>query len=131
MAPAHWCAFRVHRTDPRTSSDEELVENGWEADGALTRHAYDLHEDDDDFGQPGTLVREVFSNAQRDDFITTVAGELDGVKSTVPVECIPVLEERRRDHWSADRGRGEGQRVGAAAPGMGNDADENSKGRIS
>ncbi|MGO1255950.1 MAG: catalase [Microbacterium gubbeenense] len=113
------------------SDEEGPVENGWEADGALTRHAYDLHEDDDDFGQPGTLVREVFSNAQRDEFVTTVAGALDGVKE-------PVLSNAFQYWKNVDETIG--QRIedavranasGAAAPGMGNDADENSEGRIS
>ncbi|MEO9248502.1 catalase [Citricoccus nitrophenolicus] len=59
------------------------VDNGWEADGELVRSSYDLHAEDDDFGQPGTLIREVFSDAQRDEFVQTVAGALDGVQEPV------------------------------------------------
>lgn len=65
------------------SDEEGPVENGWEADGELTRHAYDLRADDDDFSQAGTLVRDVFSDAQRDEFVETVAGALDGVREPV------------------------------------------------
>ncbi len=50
----------------RPWSDETgSVDDGWEADGDMVRSAYTLHAEDDDFGQPGTLVREVFDDAQR------------------------------------------------------------------
>lgn len=54
------------------------VADGWEADGEMVRSAYALHPEDDDFGQPGTLVREVFDDAQRDQLVETVAGSLLG-----------------------------------------------------
>jgi catalase len=50
------------------------VEESWESDGAMVRQAYTLRPDDDDFGQPGTLVREVWTDQQRADFVDTVAG---------------------------------------------------------
>ncbi len=55
------------------------VDNGWEADGAMVRAAYTLHAEDDDFGQAGTLVREVFDDAQRDRLVETVSGALGDV----------------------------------------------------
>ncbi|WP_277451782.1 catalase [Janibacter sp. DB-40] len=68
----------------RPYADEEgPVEDGWEADGAMVRSAYELHAEDDDFGQPGTLVREVFSDDQRDRLVETVVGSLDGVEDPV------------------------------------------------
>ncbi len=68
------------------------VEDGWEADGAMVRQAYTLRADDDDFGQAGTLVRDVWNDEQRAAFVETVAGHLlGGVKS-------PVLE-RAFDYW--------------------------------
>src|SRR5450631_2145120 len=42
------------------------VEDGWEADGAMMRSAYELRAQDDDFGQAGTLVRDIWNDAQRD-----------------------------------------------------------------
>ena len=43
--------------------------------------AYTLRADDDDFGQAGTLVREVWDDAQRERFVGNVAGHiLGGVK---------------------------------------------------
>jgi catalase len=43
-----------------------------------------LREGDDDWSQPGTLVREVMDDAQRDRFVKNVAGHLaDGVSEPI------------------------------------------------
>jgi catalase len=58
--------------------------DGWESDGEMVRSAYTLHAEDDDFGQAGTLVRNVFNDAQRDQLVDTVAGSLlGGVRGAV------------------------------------------------
>ena len=50
----------------------------------MMRTAYELRPDDDDFSQAGTLVREVWDDAQRGRFVHTVAGHLlNGVKGDV------------------------------------------------
>ncbi len=68
------------------------MEDGWEADGALVRNAYTLRPDDDDFSQPGALVRDVLTEEERLALVETVAGSLlGGVRS-------PVLE-RALDYW--------------------------------
>jgi catalase len=54
------------------------AEDGWEADGELLRAAYSLHADDDDFGQAGALVREVWDDAQRTAAVDQIAGSLSG-----------------------------------------------------
>ena len=54
------------------------VDDGWHSDGEMMRTAYELRPDDDDWSQPGTLVREVWDDAQRDRFVHTVAGHLLG-----------------------------------------------------
>jgi catalase len=60
------------------------VEDGWEVDGAMVRSAYTPRADDDDFSQPGILVREVFDDRQRAALIDQVAGSLsDGVHGDV------------------------------------------------
>ena len=41
-------------------------DRGWQSDGELVRSAVTLHPEDDDFGQAGTLVREVLSDPQRE-----------------------------------------------------------------
>ena len=101
------------------------VADGWETDGEMVRQAYTLRAEDDDFTQPGILVREVFDNAQRERLIETVAGSLlGGVRS-------PVLE-RAIDYWkSIDPYVGgrieEGVRAGTApapAQGMGEGSEE-------
>ncbi|GMA40010.1 catalase [Mobilicoccus caccae] len=60
------------------SAEEGPDEVGWEADGEIVRSAYELHPEDDDFGQAGRLVREVWNDEQRARFCETVAGHLLG-----------------------------------------------------
>lgn len=54
------------------------AEDGWESDGELLRAAYRLRSEDDDFGQPGTMVREVWNDAQRTEAVETISGALGG-----------------------------------------------------
>lgn len=68
------------------------AEPQWAADGELLRSAYTLHAQDDDWGQAGTMVRDVFDDAARERFVSNVAGHLlDGVTE-------PVLA-RAFDYW--------------------------------
>lgn len=69
----------ARNSEGRGWSDETgAVADAWESDGEMVRSAYTLHAEDDDFGQPGTLVRTVFNDVQRDRFVDTVAGSLLG-----------------------------------------------------
>jgi catalase len=70
------------------------VADSWESDGEMVRSAYSLRADDDDFTQPGILVREVFSDAERHGLVETVAGSLAGGVRT------PVLE-RAFEYWKS------------------------------
>ncbi|HKJ07999.1 MAG TPA: catalase [Gammaproteobacteria bacterium] len=64
----------------------------WHAEGDIVRNAYVLRKDDDDFTQPGTLVRDVMDDAARDRLVSNVVGHLkDGVSE-------PVLE-RAVEYW--------------------------------
>lgn len=64
----------------------------WPASGDFVRAAYTLRRDDDDFRQPGDLVRKVMDDAQRDRLVANVVGHLkNGV--SVPVR------ERAFDYW--------------------------------
>ncbi|GGF34031.1 catalase [Marmoricola endophyticus] len=54
------------------------VEDGWEADGEMVREAYSLRPEDDDFSQPGALVREVWNDEQRERFVQNVSGHILG-----------------------------------------------------
>jgi len=56
----------------------------WAADGEMVRAAYTLRRDDDDWGQAGTLVRQVMDDAQRTELVSNVAGHLSaGVSEPV------------------------------------------------
>jgi catalase len=62
---------------------------GWHADGDLQRAAYTLHAEDDDWGQPGTLVRDVMDDAARDRLVDNIVGHLlDGVSEPVLVRTF-------------------------------------------
>ncbi|MGO2648715.1 MAG: catalase, partial [Brevibacterium aurantiacum] len=65
-------------------AEETQVEARWESDGELVRSAATLHAEDDDFGQAHTLIREVYSEEERQGLIETVVGALkDGVEEPV------------------------------------------------
>ncbi|AXB45737.1 catalase [Amycolatopsis albispora] len=58
----------------------------------VIRSAYKLHAEDDDFGQPGTLVREVMDDAQRERLASNIIGHASNEVSQ------PVLE-RVFEYW--------------------------------
>ncbi|GAB3249964.1 catalase [Kineosporia babensis] len=65
----------------------------WASDGEMVRAAATLHAEDDDFGQAGTLVREVMDEAARERLVTNIVGHLlNGVTE-------PILA-RAFDYWS-------------------------------
>ncbi|MEV7723597.1 catalase [Streptomyces sp. NPDC087917] len=74
---------------------------GWAAAGDMVREAYALRSQDDDWGQPGTLVREVMDDAARERLVSNVAGHLaDGVSA-------PVVQ-RALQYWrNVDQGVGD------------------------
>jgi len=64
----------------------------WDASGEFIRAAYSLRKDDDDWGQPGTLVRKVMNDEERDRLVANVVGHLKAGVSE------PVLE-RAFEYW--------------------------------
>jgi catalase len=57
---------------------------GWHTDGEMVHAAQTLHADDDDWGQAGTMVREVFDDAARARLVSNIVGHLlDGVTEPV------------------------------------------------
>ncbi|MDT0416999.1 catalase [Streptomyces sp. DSM 41982] len=77
------------------SADEERWNKpaGWLVDSAeIVRSAYTLHQDDDDFSQPGTLVREVMDDAQRERLVGNVTRHLDNGVSVK-------VRERAFEYW--------------------------------
>lgn len=65
---------------------------GWQNDGELMRVAHPLHPEDDDFGQPGTLYREVLTDEERDRMVANVIGHVGGTR-------IPEVRERALQYW--------------------------------
>ncbi|PAY16132.1 catalase [Rhodopirellula sp. SM50] len=77
---------------PAADGERYPEDTTWAADGEFTRAAYTLRKDDDDFGQAGTLVRDVMDDAARDRLVSNVVGHLKaGVTE-------PVLE-RAFSYW--------------------------------
>ena len=69
------CTLRTPRAARRrTASTTKPV--GWYADGEIVRAAYILHAEDDDWGQPGMLVREVMDDAARERLVSNIVGHL-------------------------------------------------------
>jgi catalase len=63
-------SFGGPQADPARGKDL-----GWDAPaGELGRYAYAKHAQDDDFGQPGTLYREVMSDTDREHLVTNIVG---------------------------------------------------------
>jgi catalase len=55
----------------------------------MVRQAYTLRQDDDDWGQAGTLVREVMDDAARDRLVSNIVGHLKaGVSEPVLARAI-------------------------------------------
>ncbi|MBD0745288.1 catalase [Streptomyces sp. CBMA152] len=82
---------------------------GWQASGEMVREAYQLHREDDDWGQAGTQVRQVLDDAARERLVGNIAGHLkDGVSR-------PVLD-RAIQYWrNVDKALGD--RVATAVNG--------------
>jgi catalase len=66
---------------------------GWENDGELTLAAHSLHAEDDDFGQAGTMYREVFNDGEKARLLDTVTGAVSGVKNAE-------IKERAIQYWT-------------------------------
>ncbi|SDC73819.1 catalase [Sanguibacter gelidistatuariae] len=58
----------------------------WENDGELTRAAATLRSEDSDFGQAGTLYREVYDDAAKARFLDTLTGQGDSITSLAILE---------------------------------------------
>jgi catalase len=101
----------VNRTDPvyfpnskggPQAYPERYAPPSWYADGDLVRTAYEAHAEDDDFTQPGNLVRNVMDDAARDRLVgNTVAQLLNGVTEPVLQRAFGYL--RNVDQTLGDR----------------------------
>ena len=83
---------RTRRAAPRPTPSRYGSPPSWHADGDIIRTAYVAHAEDDDWGQAGTMVREVLDDAARDRLVDNVVGHLlNGVTE-------PVLQ-RAFEYW--------------------------------
>ena len=69
-------------------------EGSWENDGSLLRAAATLRSEDSDFGQAGTLYREVYDDAAKARFLDTITGAISGVTR-------PEVTERAIWYWTS------------------------------
>jgi catalase len=76
-------------------ADPSLGEAAWfQEGGEIVRSAYTLRRDDDDFGQPGALYRDVMSDIDRGHLVENIVGHLsDGVAD----ETV----ERALQYWAS------------------------------
>ncbi len=86
---------------PRADGERYPAVETWPANGNMVRAAYSLRTEDDDFGQAGTLVREVLDDAARTRLVANVVGHLEaGVSEPV--------RKRAFDYWrSIDKDLGD------------------------
>ncbi|MGI8573898.1 MAG: catalase [Egibacteraceae bacterium] len=69
---------------PAADSTQHPYVEKWSADGEFVHQAYTPREDDSDWGQAGTLVREIMDDDARDRLVSNVVGHLsDGVSEKV------------------------------------------------
>jgi catalase len=74
---------------------------GWQTSGDMVHAAYTLHAEDSDWGQAGTLVREVLDDAARGRLVDNVVGHL------LNAVTEPVLQ-RAFEYWrNVDKGLGD------------------------
>ena len=90
---------------------ERAGEGSWETDGALIRAAQTLHSEDDDFGQAGTLYRDVFDDAAKVRMQQVLIGQYNAL-------TIDRIKERFIWYWTqvdANLGHSLASAVGAPA----------------
>ncbi|GAA2170429.1 catalase [Agrococcus versicolor] len=82
-------SFGGPHADPEAHGDDR----GWQSDGELIRSAATLHPEDDDFGQAGTLVRDVLEDAARERLVGNIVGHVSKVR-------IPEIRARVIEYWT-------------------------------
>ncbi len=131
-------AMRIHNvTDPvyapnsygGPAAQPERTDDGgtWHSDGEMVRTAYTLRPEDDDWGQAGTMVREVLDDAARARLVDNIVGHLlNAVSEPILLRAVRVLAQRGQGPRRPDRGRRpcqagrdgpEGRRAGQPVPG--------------
>lgn len=93
-------------------ADPQLEEPGWAVSGEIVRSAYELHAEDDDFGQPRALWTNVLSETDRAHLVGNLVGH---IKAGVSPDIVTrVLEYWRSVH--PDLGDGIARGLGLPVP---------------
>jgi catalase len=101
--------------------EPSVAGGGWENDGELTHSAHTLHAEDGDFGQAGTLYREVYNDGEKARLLETVTGAVSGVKNAD-------IKERAIAYWTnVDAGFGAKLRANLGAGQAESDAEAANK----
>jgi catalase len=77
---------------PRADPTKELP-TWWVEAAELGRYAYEAHRDDDDFIQPGTLVRDVMSPTDREHLVTNIVAHASA-------DVTPAVQARVVEYWT-------------------------------
>ena len=109
--PAGLRAELLRRPPGRPGSGADLA---WGVGPAeVGRYAYDKHAEDDDFGQAGTLYREVMSDTDREHLVTNIAGHAsDEVSADMQLRVIAYwtnVDAQLGARVAAALGHGDGQ----------------------
>jgi catalase len=102
-------SFGGPKADP-----ERYPDASWMTDGDIVRTAQTLHREDDDYGQAGSLYREVMSQTDRDHLAENIVGHLG-------TDVSSEIQERAVAHWrSVDADLGSRIAAGIGLAGSGN-----------
>jgi catalase len=78
---------------PKADPSKELP-SWWVEAGEIGRYAYELHRDDDDFIQPGTLYREVLDERDRNHLVTNIVAHASA-------DVTPEVMKRVIAYWTS------------------------------
>jgi len=107
--PAETPVYGSNSVSPVTADAARAGEVNWEADGELIRAAQTLRADDDDFGQAGTLYREVFTDEEKARFHDVLVGQYEAL-------TVEDVKQRFLQYWTnVDAGLGQTLRSRVAA----------------
>ncbi len=88
----------------------------WQADGDIVRTAQTLHAEDDDYGQAGSLYRDILSQTDREHLLENLTGHLG-------TDVSREVQERATGHWrKVDADLGARLAAGLGLDGAGNGA---------
>ena len=76
-------------------ADPSFAETTWGVEGGeMVREAYKLHREDDDFGQAGTMVREVLSDTDVEHLASNIIGHATNA-------VTPEIQKRVVQYWTS------------------------------